>query len=110
MVTVSLASKARTASQISRIASSGRTRCTPTLVASGSHQAPMPSRMRPGARSSRVAKVDARRAGLRVQQSTTPEPILTRSVTAAKAAMGMMASRTSRESACQMASKPLDSA
>ena len=34
--------------------------------------------MRPGARSSSVENVLARRAGLRVQQSITPEPILIR--------------------------------
>ena len=57
-----------------------------------------------------VEKVDARRAGLRVQQSTTPDPILMVSVHAAKAAMGTTASRTRRESACQTASKPRSSA
>ena len=82
----------------------------PTLAASGSHQAPMPRITRPGARSSRVEKVAARRAGLRLQQSTTPEPTLMRSVTAANAAIGTVASRTSRLSACHTASKPLASA
>ena len=70
----------------------------------------MPRMIRPGARSSSVENVAASRAGLRVQQSTTPEPILIRSVTAAKAAIGTVASRTSRLSACQTASKPCASA
>ena len=82
----------------------------PTFPASGSHQAPMPRRIRPGARSSSVENRDASRAGLRVQQSMTPEPTLMRSVVAAKAAMGTDASRTRRESACQTASKPCASA
>ena len=43
---------------------------------------------------------------LRVQLLITPEPTLIRSVTAAYAAIGTMASRTSRDSACQTASKP----
>ena len=66
--------------------------------------------MRPGARSSRVENIDASRAGLRVQMSITPEPILIVSVVAANAAIGTPASRTSRESACQTASNPFDSA
>ena len=94
----------------SRIMANGRRLSMPTLAASGSHQAPMPRIIRPGARSSRVEKVDARRAGLRVQQSTTPDPILIVSVHAAKAAIGTTASRTSLESACQTASKPAASA
>ena len=109
-MTVWSLSSARQASTISRIALSGRTRCTPTFDASGSHQAPMPRRMRPGARSSSVENVEASRAGLRVQQSTTPLPTLIRSVTAAMAAIGTTASRTSRESACHTASKPFSSA
>ena len=88
----------------------GRARFTPTFDASGSHQAPMPRRIRPGARSSRVENVEASRAGLRVQQSTTPLPTLMVDVTAAMAAIGTTASRTSRESACHTASNPLDSA
>ena len=92
------------------MAFSDRCRCTPTLVANGSHQAPIPRMIRPGARSSSVENVEASRAGLRVQQSTTPEPILMVSVQAAKAAMGTTASRTRRESACQTASKPRCSA
>ena len=43
---------------------------------------------------------------LRVHIATTPLPTLMRSVTAANAAMGTVASRTSRLSACQTASKP----
>ena len=70
----------------------------------------MPRMMRPGARSSSVENVDASRAGLRVQQSTTPDPIFTRSVVAAKAAIGTHASRTSRESACHTSAKPFSSA
>ena len=66
--------------------------------------------MRPGARSSSVENVAANRAGLRLQQSATPEPILIRSVTEAKAAIGTVASRTRRLSACQTASKPCASA
>ena len=66
--------------------------------------------MRPGARSSSVENVLARRAALRVQMSMTPEPTLMRSVVAAKAAIGTTASRTSRLSACHTASKPLASA
>ena len=58
--------------------------------------------IRPGARSSSVEKVEANRAGFLVQQSTTPEPILIVSVVAANADMGISASRTSRESACQI--------
>ena len=57
-----------------------------------------------------MAKVAARRAGLRLQQSATPEPTLMRSVTDANAAIGTVASRTSRLSACQTASKPRASA
>ena len=82
----------------------------PTFSASGSHHAPMPEDARPGARSSSVENVAARRAGLRVQQSTTPEPTLIRSVTAANAAIGTVASRTNRLSACHTASNPLASA
>ena len=66
--------------------------------------------MRPGARSSSVENVLARRAVLRVQMSMTPEPTLIRSVAAAKAAIGTTASRTSRLSACHTASKPAASA
>src|SRR3972149_1146426 len=76
------------ASTYSRMALRGRLRSTPTLAARGSHQAPRPQRMRPGATSSRVAMVCATRAALRVHVLITPEPILIRSVTAAKAAMG----------------------
>ncbi len=70
----------------------------------------MPRMTRPGARSSSVEKVEASRAGLRVQLLTTPEPTRMRSVQARKAAMGTVASRTSRLSACHTASKPRDSA
>ena len=110
MVTVSLFSSARTAVTISRITVSGRARSMPTLAANGSHHAPSPQIMRPGARSSSVENVLARRAGLRVQQSITPEPILIRLVVAPNAAIGTTASRTNRLSACQTASKPFDSA
>ena len=82
----------------------------PTFVASGSHHAPMPHRIRSGARSSSVENVLASRAALRVQMSMTPEPTLIRSVAAANAAIGTTASRTSRLSACQTASKPAASA
>jgi len=57
-----------------------------------------------------VLNVAARRAGLRLQQSTTPDPTLIVSVTLAKAAIGTVASRTSRLSACHTASKPRCSA
>ena len=100
----------RTASTTSRITRSGRARSMPTFVASGSHHAPSPHRMRPGARSSSVENVLARRAALRVQMSMTPEPTRIRSVAAANAAIGTTASRTSRLSACQTASKPSASA
>ena len=109
-VTVSLASRPRTAVTTSRIARSGCGRSMPTFVASGSHHAPSPHRMRPGARSSSVENVLARRAALRVQMSMTPEPILIRSVAAANAAIGTTASRTRRLSACQTASNPAASA
>jgi hypothetical protein len=66
--------------------------------------------IRPGARSSSVENVAASSPTLRVQLFTTPEPTFIRSVTAAYAAMGTVASRTSRLSACQTASKPRDSA
>ena len=89
---------------------SGRSRDTPTLAASGSHQAPSPASTRPGARSSRVENSDASRAGLRVQMSMTPDPTAMRSVVAANAAMGTVASRTSRLSACHTAAKPRSSA
>jgi hypothetical protein len=59
--------------------------------------------MRPGARSSSVENRDASRAGLRVQMSITPDPTAMVCVAAAKAAMGTVASRTSRLSACQTA-------
>ncbi len=65
---------------------------------------------RPGASSSRVENVAASRPTLRVQIGMTPDATLMRSVTAAKAAMGTVASRTSRLSACQTASKPRCSA
>ena len=105
-----MASSARTAVTTSRMTVSGRARSMPTLAASGSHHAPMPRMIRPGARSSRVENVDASRAGLRVQQSTTPEPMSRRSVTEAKAAIGTTASRTRRLSACHTAWKPAPSA
>ena len=57
-----------------------------------------------------VANIDANRAGLRVQTSITPDPILIRLVVAANAAIGTDASRTNRESACQTASNPRFSA
>ena len=85
-------------------------RWMPTLAASGSHHAPTPSLTRPGARSSSVEKVAASRPTLRVHVLTTPLPMPIRSVTAAKAAIGTVASRTSRLSACQTASKPARSA
>ena len=50
-------------------------RSMPTFEASGSHQAPIPSLTRPGARSSRVENVAASSPTLRVQVLTTPEPI-----------------------------------
>ena len=90
--------------------SSGRRRFTPTFDASGSHHAPMPSLIRPGARSSSVENVAASRPTLRVHVLTTPEPMPIRSVTAAKAAIGTVASRTRRLSACHTASKPARSA
>ena len=52
----------------------------------------------------------ASRAGFRLQQSTTPEPTLMFFVTDAKAAIGTVASRTRRLSACHTASNPFDSA
>ena len=82
----------------------------PTFAASGSHQAPIPSLIRPGARSSSVEKVAASSPTLRVQLLTTPEPTAMRSVTAAYAAIGTVASRTRRLSACQTASNPHASA
>ncbi len=54
--------------------------------------------------------MEANRAGLRVQLLTTPEPTLMWSVQDRKAAMGTVASRTKRLSACHTASKPRDSA
>jgi len=68
---------------VSRIASKGFVRWIPTFFASGSHQAPMPHTIRPGARSSSVRNVAASRPILRVQLLITPEPTLMRSVTAA---------------------------
>jgi len=47
---------------------------------------------------------------LRVQLLITPDPILIFLVVAAKAAIGTIASRTRRLSACHTASKPFDSA
>ncbi len=95
---------------VSRMAVRGLVRVMPTFAASGSHHAPMPRITRPGARSSRVENVDANRAGLRVQLFTTPEPTLIVSVHDRKAAMGTVASRTRRLSACHTASKPCCSA
>jgi hypothetical protein len=89
---------------------SGDSRAMPTLLASGSHHAPRPARMRPGARSSSVENSDASRAGFRVHTSMTPEPTPIRSVVAANAAIGTVASRTSRLSACHTAEKPSSSA
>ncbi len=109
-VTVSLCSNARTEVTISRITVSGWARSMPTFLASGSHHAPMPRMTRPGARSSSVLNVAASRAGLRLQQSTTPEPTLIRSVTLANAAIGTVASRTRRLSACHTAWNPRCSA
>ena len=57
-----------------------------------------------------MTNVAAMSPTLRVQQFTTPEPTLMRSVTAANAAIGTVASRTSRLSACQTASNPASSA
>jgi hypothetical protein len=68
---------------VSRIACSGLRRVDADLAASGSHHAPMPRMIRPGARSSRVENVAASSAGLRVQLFTTPLPTVIRSVTAA---------------------------
>ena len=109
-MTVSLASSARTTVTTSRITVSGRSRSMPTLLASGSHHAPRPQMMRPGARSSSVENVLASRAGLRVQMSMTPLPTLIVLVLAANAAIGTTASRTRRLSACHTASKPCCSA
>jgi hypothetical protein len=109
-VTRSMAIRRRTVSVTSRIARSGFRRSTPTLDASGSHHAPIPRRMRPGARSSSVTNVAARSPTFRVQLFTTPEPTLIRSVVAANAAIGTVASRTSRLSACHTASNPRSSA
>src|SRR5579864_3832596 len=109
-VTVSSRSRARTTVTISRMTVSGWSREMPTLRASGSHHAPSPQMIRPGAKSSSVAKVEARTAGLRVQIEATPDPSLMRSVVAPKAAMGTIASRTRRLSACQTAAKPACSA
>ena len=53
---------------------------------------------------------DASKPMLRVQLLMTPAPILMRPVVAANAAIGTIASRTSRLSACHTASKPLLSA
>jgi hypothetical protein len=80
------------------------------LGGSGSHQAPRPSSTRPDASSSRVANVAASRPTFLVQIGITPAPTLIRRVTAANAAIGTVASRTSRLSACQTASKPHASA
>src|SRR5260370_26137640 len=82
----------------------------PSFFASGSHHAPMPRMMRFGARSSSVKKVAASNPILRVQLLITPLPILMRDVTAANAAIGTIASRTRRDSACHTASKPRCSA
>ena len=57
-----------------------------------------------------MEKVEANRAGLRVQLFTTPEPTLMRSVVARNAAIGTVASRTNRLSACQTSAKPRSSA
>jgi hypothetical protein len=57
-----------------------------------------------------VENVEARRAGLRDQTSITPEPIFKSDVTVANAAMGTVASRTSRLSACHTATNPCASA
>ena len=97
-------------STTSRIACRGLRRSMPTLPARGSHHAPIPRMILPGARSSRVENVAARSPAFLVQVFTTPDPILIRSVTAANAAIGTVASRTSRLSACQTASNPRDSA
>jgi hypothetical protein len=109
-VTRSMFSSRRVTSTISRMVSTGRRRRIPTFEASGSHQAPIPSLIRPGARSSRVEKVAASNPTFRVQEFTTPEPIAIRSVTAANAAIGTVASLTRRLSACQTASNPHASA
>ena len=70
----------------------------------------MPQTILFGAKSSRVKKVEARRPMFLVQLLITPDPILIFLVTAANAAIGTIASRTNRDSACQTASKPFDSA
>src|SRR5207249_3526750 len=92
------------------IALSGFLRSMPTCLASGSHHAPRPQMMRLGARSSSVKKVAASKPILRVQLLITPLPTFMREVTAAKAAIGTIASRTRRDSACHTASKPRCSA
>jgi len=109
-VTRSIARSRRVASTTSRIARSGRLRSMPTFEASGSHQAPRPRITRPGASSSSVENVAASRPTLRVQIGMTADPTLMRLVTAAYAAIGTVASRTSRLSDCHTASNPRSSA
>jgi len=65
---------------------------------------------RPGASSDKVENVAASRPTLRVQIGITPDATLMRLVTAANAAMGTVASRTSLLSACHTASNPRRSA
>ena len=76
-------SSIRTDSIISRIIRRGFSRRTPVREASGSHHAPNPRMTRPGASRSRVAKLWATKAGLRVQMGMMPEPTRMRSVTEA---------------------------
>src|SRR6266545_4871345 len=98
-VTRCIARSRRVTSTVSRIAFKGFRRSIPTFEARGSHHAPMPRMILPGARSSRVTNVAARSPTFLVQLFTTPEPTLIRFVTAANAAMGTVASRTNRLSA-----------
>jgi hypothetical protein len=94
----------------SRIDFSGLEIGSPTLVASGSHHAPMPRIARPGATSSSVLKVTAINAALRLLLLSTPVPIFTFRVLAASSAAGTIPSRESRPSATQTDSKPFSSA
>ena len=80
-MTRSIASSRRVASTVSRIARIGLRRSMPTLLASGSHQAPSPRITRPGASSSSVEKVAASSPTLRVQIGITPDATLIRLVT-----------------------------
>ena len=68
---------------ISRIAPIGLGISIPTWLASGSHHAPSPSTMRPGASMSSAAKLCAISAGFLVHIGMTAVPSLMRSVTVA---------------------------